>query len=401
MRILVADDESSVRILLRGTLEKWGYEVIDTGSGAAALDVLQEDDPPRLAVIDWVMPDLDGVEICRRLQQSRERLSTYVVLLTSKAEKGDLVYALDNGAHDFLTKPVYPEELRSRLAVGRRLVEAEDRLAELASSMEALAEERARQLVHAERLATLGTLSAGVAHEINNPVGFISGNSQLLQMHVDRVLKPVLDEAIERGSTVKAGLLEHVRDELPETIRGIDEGVERINGIVASLRRFSRKDGADRSAKNVNDLVENALLLCNNALKYHARVDRELGEGLPDLLVHPQRIEQVLVNLISNAADAIESAGRGTLAVRTARRGDAVEIAIEDTGPGLPEEMLARIWEPFYTTKGEEQGTGLGLSIAKGIVEEHGGTLAAENRQGGGARFVVTLPLEAAGTPTA
>jgi DNA-binding response OmpR family regulator len=160
MKLLIADDEISTRTLLRTCVAKWGYTVIEAGDGLEAMTILRGQDPPRIAVLDWMMPGLDGVEICSRLQDRPNEQLTYTILLTCKAEKEDAIHALDQGAHDFLSKPVHVGELQSRIAVGKRLVEANDRLREL----DHLKDRFLRVAVH----------------DLKNPLGFIISMSELL-----------------------------------------------------------------------------------------------------------------------------------------------------------------------------------------------------------------------------
>ncbi len=160
MKLLIADDELSTRTLLRTCVAKWGYTVVEAGDGLEAMTVLRSQDPPRIAVLDWMMPGLDGVEICSRLHDDPNEQMTYTILLTCKAEKEDAIHALDQGAHDFLSKPVHVGELQSRIAVGKRLVEANDRLLELDQLKDRFL-----------RVA---------AHDLKNPLGFIISMSELL-----------------------------------------------------------------------------------------------------------------------------------------------------------------------------------------------------------------------------
>ena len=160
MKLLIADDELSTRTLLRTCVAKWGYTVIEAGDGLEAMTFLRSQDPPRIAVLDWMMPGLDGVEICSRLQDKPNAQLTYTILLTCKSDKEDAIHALDQGAHDFISKPVHVGELQSRIAVGKRLVEANDRLLELDHLKDRFL-----------RLA---------AHDLKNPLGFIITMSELL-----------------------------------------------------------------------------------------------------------------------------------------------------------------------------------------------------------------------------
>lgn len=160
MKLLIADDEFSTRTLLRTCVTKWGYTVIEAGDGLEAMTLLRSQNPPRIAVLDWMMPGLDGVEICSRLRDRPSEQMTYTILLTCKAEKEDTIHALDQGAHDFLSKPVHIGELQSRIAVGKRLIEAHDRLLEL------------------DHLKNRFLRMA--AHDLKNPLGFIISMTELL-----------------------------------------------------------------------------------------------------------------------------------------------------------------------------------------------------------------------------
>ncbi len=171
MKVLIADDDASTRIAVSRLVRKWGYEDIPVSDGNQAWKLLGADNPPRIAVLDWMMPGREGVEICRLLQEKPGDLFIYAILLTSKRETPDLVYALDNGAHDFVTKPVHPEELRSRIAVGRRLVESEDKLLRYAHEMERLAQERER-LMMVDPLTEAGNRRNAERHLVDNMARF-------------------------------------------------------------------------------------------------------------------------------------------------------------------------------------------------------------------------------------
>jgi C4-dicarboxylate-specific signal transduction histidine kinase len=162
--------------------------------------------------------------------------------------------------------------------------------------------------------------------------------------------------------------------------------------MVRSLKDYARKNKTAEGLCDINQCVRNALDLCANAVKHHVTVETELAPKLPSVMGDSQEIDQVFVNLFINAADAMKANGNGTLHIRTHSEETAVRIVVEDTGPGLPEEMMEEIWKPFFTTKGPDQGTGLGLSIVRGIIESHKGRIVAENRPSGGARFIITLP---------
>lgn len=384
-RILVADDDPSTRFTLEYLLRTWGYETILVENGDKAWEILSAESPPSFVILDWIMPGLDGLEICRRLRDSKEFI--YILMLTSRSGTDDIVVGLDAGANDYLVKPVVPAELRSRIAVGMRTIEYEFRLRQYAEEMESLAEARAQQLIHAERLATLGTLAASIAHEINNPLLYVSGNIQNLELfwkHIEPKLRSLL--AVEKDDRHLAFALE----EMPIMLGDIRHGLDRITAIVQGLRRFSRKDEDATRPSELRLLIQNALTICGPKLK-HVKVEMQIPEALPLLHVRPQQIEQVLVNLIMNAADAMGEKG-GVLRLLAEATSESIRIAVEDTGPGIDPKVLPHLFLPFTTTKPVGEGTGLGLSISRGIIEEHGGSIRGENTASG-ARFVITLPV--------
>jgi len=225
------------------------------------------------------------------------------------------------------------------------------------------------QLLQAEKLAALGELVAGVAHEINNPLASVLGYTEL-------ALKTAPPGKIRR-------YLETAASE-----------AERAGKIVRNLLTFARKHPPEKKPHSLNEIVEKTLEL----KAYHFRVnqirlERQLDPALPSILLDGHQIQQVLLNLLNNAEQAIAERGRGgKIRVETRRQGDSIEMAVEDDGPGIPEEIQARIFEPFFTTKQDGRGTGLGLSLCHGIVQEHGGQIRVESRPGQGAKFVVSLP---------
>jgi DNA-binding response OmpR family regulator len=197
MKLLIADDELSTRTLLRSCVAKWGYTVIEAGDGLEAMTFLRSQDPPRIAVLDWMMPGLDGVEICSRLQDTPNEQLTYTILLTCKSDKEDAIHALDRGAHDFLSKPVHVGELQSRIAVGKRLVEANDRLLELDQL-----KNRFLQIA---------------AHDLKNPLGFIISMSELLT-----------DEEFPE-----------IRQDLDKHLRAIHDAASKMQGQINDLLNVS------------------------------------------------------------------------------------------------------------------------------------------------------------------
>lgn len=395
MKVLVADDEQVARMIAERKIQSFGYEVVTVEDGAQALDILLGADPPRIAVLDWLMPGFDGVTICKRLHERVDAPLIYTILLTSRTEQVHLVEALESGAHDFQRKPFDPDELRCRLKIACRLIAAEDKVRHYAADLEVLAEVRARQLLHADRLASLGVLTAGIIHEINNPLGFISANAQIQERMLPELLGAIT-HAMEQGVGNRTKLAFSL-EELPASIAGIRTGVKRLGGIIQSMKRFGRDAEETATPFDIHACLESALTLCHNSLKYDVEVVKAYAENLPRLSGYPQRIEQVFVNLLLNAVDAMEPMGGGQIAITTTRADQAVRITIHDSGPGIPADLRARILDPFVTTKPAGKGTGLGLSISTGIINEHQGTLCLDPDAKGGACFVICLPVSEEG----
>jgi PAS domain S-box-containing protein len=246
------------------------------------------------------------------------------------------------------------------------------------------------QLVQADKMAALGQLVAGVAHEINTPLGAIKSNVDTLMRSMQR-----LAEAIEQTTeSCDPAPLRRVAKLLETSVKlnAINEqAVERIVGIVSSLRQFARLDQAAIDSVDLHQAIDNTLVLVQHQLKHRIQVHKEYGT-LPLVHCHPEQVNQVFMNLLVNAGHAIE--GKGDIFIRTWAAGERVAVEMRDTGKGIPAEHLARIFDPGFTTKGVGVGTGLGLSIVHGIVDEHHGTIEVESEIGKGTTFRVWLPTK-------
>ncbi len=257
-------------------------------------------------------------------------------------------------------------------------------------------EQAQRQLLQSEKLAAIGQLAAGVAHEINNPIGYVLSNIVTLSGYVNDLLR--LIRAHEAGRLGQAELsalreqidLDFLAEDIVALIAESQGGIERVKLIVSSLKDFSRADdGGAPVEADLHQCIDSALAMSHNETKYKAEVVKDYGQ-LPPVVCQPARIGQVMINLLVNAAQAIADHGRITVRTRIADAG--VLIAVEDTGSGIAAEHLDRIFDPFFTTKPVGQGTGLGLSLAYGIVKDHGGTIKVRSVPGTGTCFEVWLP---------
>lgn len=395
MKVLVADDDITSLEILDGVITKSGYESVRENNGYSALEILRSKNAPRLAVLDWIMPGLEGLEVCRKIK--KENPAVYIILITSKGDKNAISKALSEGADDFLSKPFDLLELQARLDVGKRVVSlytelsaANTELEKYADEMEALAEEKARQLIHAERLSSLGGLTAGVAHEINNPATFIWTNLADLEK-----FWPIADNYLVTCPPENPDYerIKFISKSMPDMIQGIKKGAQRISSTVRGLKTFARIDGAEKTVFSIHEKIDEALMLCNNSLKYNVEVQKDFEAADLFLEGDDQKIVQVFVNLFINAADAMENLKKGKLIIKTEKVDKKIAIKVADTGPGLLENEIKRIWDPFFTTKAVGKGTGLGMSISLGIIKDHNGSISVRNRPLGGAEFYISLPL--------
>lgn len=259
------------------------------------------------------------------------------------------------------------------------------------------------QLLQSEKMSAIGQLAAGVAHEINNPIGFVNSNFSSLATYTTRlfslidayeklesVLPPDHPSRLSIARAREQAELDYLRQDIPDLLRESGEGLARVKRIVADLKDFAHVDESDWQDADINYGLESTLNVVWSELKYKAEVVKELGE-LPKVRCIPAQINQVLMNLLVNAAQAIETSGVITLGTRVI--GDTVQIVVADTGQGIPDAVQKRIFEPFFTTKPVGKGTGLGLSISWDIIQRHEGRIAVASVPGQGTTFTITLPV--------
>ena len=279
--------------------------------------------------------------------------------------------------------------LANQSSIAMENAKAFDEIAKLNESLEARVDERTRelqetqnQLMQAEKLKSLGQLVAGVAHELNNPIGFVHANLQLLDEFIEKLVA-----AQDRGEDAS-----QYRDAITKLLSRSREGTERVKQIVQDLRTFSRTDQADLQMANLTDEIDRTLALMEPQFKVGIEVVREY-EDLPEVRCYPGQLNQVFLNLLMNACDVLGDGGRITIRAEPTQNG--VRLEFQDSGPGIPPEVQSRIFDPFFTTKEVGKGTGLGLSLSHGIIERHGGRIQVESGPGRGTRFVIELPLVA------
>jgi len=360
--VLVVDDDPLVTDSFRLALEGAGHLVQTAGSAGEALGALQLGECD-LAFVDLVLPDMDGLELLRRLLGRRPGLHAVVITGHGSGAKG--FAARDAGAYAFLEKPgdMTPEKILTVVANALRHKNVQEEL-----------EAARRQIAMSEKLSTLGTLVSGVAHEIRTPLTYVSNNLFLVRQRLEQAsrARPELSELAQE-------LLHYGQDAL--------EGVARINRLVEDLRTFARRDGGGIVDADLREVVGVAVDLFRATRRGRLEVQADLV-SVARLRLEPSQIQQVVLNLLANAADAMP--GGGVVRVMTRPVAGGGEIEVIDRGTGIAPEIQAELFNPFVTTKPE--GTGLGLSICLRIIEAHGGTIRFESGPVRGTTFVVFLP---------
>lgn len=252
-----------------------------------------------------------------------------------------------------------------------------------------------QQLLQADKLASLGQLVSGIAHEINNPNTFIKGNLIIIQEALSDML-PIIDRAFESDPSLKIARLNYeiFRQSIPVLVDDMVQGANRIKGIVDGLRKFAKKDeGLLNEQVNVNNIIESCLRLVDNQIKRTSDVNVEFDPDLPEVIGNSQKLQQVVVNVLINASQAIDKP-KGNIMVETYRENaEEIVVKISDNGKGMDEKTLKQIFDPFFTSKRHHGGTGLGLSIAYGIIKEHKGRIDVESKPGLGTTFYIHLPV--------
>ena len=417
--ILVVEDSRTQAERLQLLLEVAGYRVDVASDGREGLERARLSRPD-LIISDVVMPVMDGYDFCRALKSTEGLRRIPFVLLTQRGAPTDIIRGFQCGADNFITKPFEDDLLLERLQrifshldlrqggrldveitlgsggqqivinadkqqmiellfstlddlvrLNGQLAESQRVIEDYARTLEAQVQERTERLLQTEKIATMGLLLAGVAHELNNPLSVVKGNADLLQLAVP-----------EGPLAVRA--------------RKIGQAAERCTRIVRNFLSLARQYPPERKATRLNQLVHEAVELLGYQLRTAGlEVRLDLAQNLPPLWADPHQLHQVLVNLIANAQQAMRehpASKRLTITTREDRAGKQVVLEVADAGPGIAADVRARIFEPFFTTKGPGEGTGLGLPICRGIIEGHGGTLTVTSEPGRGAVFTAALP---------
>jgi two-component system, NtrC family, sensor kinase len=412
-RLLAIDDSPTYLQYLAEELGDEGYQVEQATSGGAGLDRLATE-AFDCALVDLEMPGLSGIDVCRRIVELRHTADNFisVLMLTARETKEDMTRGLEAGADDFVGKSSDLAVLKARIRalLRRKFFQEENRkiVEELknkeletlrartekaaAEARAALAEELAEtnrklketqtHLIHSEKMASLGQLVAGIAHEINNPLAFVLNNLFTVEANFNQVVSQI-ESHLTPASTAK---VEKVRTRLG----GMRQGLERVKELVLKLRTFSRLDEGEFKTVDIHESIDSVLLFLQHQIKGRIEIEKHYG-SVSNLACYAGGVNQVLMNLLANALYAIE--GRGRIVITTTQAEDMFAISVRDTGKGIPEAIRHRIFEPFFTSKPVGQGTGLGLAISYGIVQAHRGTIEVHSEEGVGTEFIIRLPI--------
>ena len=419
LKILIVEDDIIDREQLKKLLSKSTLKISEVKSAEnldAALELIDEEDFD-IVLLDLNLPDSDRMETLLTFNKKCPNVAIVVCTGESGDELG--LETVGKGAQDYLVKGEFnPYSLSKTIqyAIERKKIEKSTRQAykELESANHEL-KNMHTQLVQSEKLASIGQLAAGVAHEMNTPVGFVASNFETLCKYVEKFQKLIAmyEELTNKTDIMKKhGLFEEIerikqfREEMKidfilEDIQGLfrdsKEGIERVTSIIQNLRDFSRIDQAGEQAEyNLNEGITATLTVAKNEIKYDCNLKTDFGE-IPLIFCNPGQINQVFLNILVNASQAIKSQNKedlGNIEIKTYSDNNYVVCEINDDGPGIPEDKLKRIFDPFFTTKPPGKGTGLGLSVSYDIiVNKHKGQIQVESTIGKGSKFIIKLPI--------
>ncbi|MBN2418730.1 MAG: response regulator [Deltaproteobacteria bacterium] len=566
MKILIVEDDYISRNVLQKTLELAGYDTITAEDGLEALEIYLNNDI-NLVISDWMMPNMDGVSLCKKIRETSKGSYVYFIILTVKDTKEDIIEALEAGADDFISKPFNSGEIKARIKTGERIIRLEqqhrmlqavllesknklltvfdslkeevvsidpdfkiisanksmlnelnmpfnriigsdllnilatrnftgkdesipsliqktfetgkcrsslhectdskgelkqkeliytpvknngktiqvviscrdlteemknaEKIAHLNKELnEAILQVKSKneelektlkrlkdtqaQILQSEKMSSIGQLAAGVAHEINNPTGFVSSNLKTLSGYQDDLnglitkyreflsrltalysnketyadIFKMTQEIIEYEDEID---IEYILGDIKNLIDESQEGARRIRKIVLDLKDFAHPGEDKLQLADINKNIESTLNIVWNEIKYKATVTKELGK-IPEIECYQHQLNQVFMNILVNAAQAIDK--KGEIKVITKRSNNHIDVVISDNGSGIAEENLSRIFDPFFTTKEAGKGTGLGLNVAYNIIQKHKGKIGVESKPGMGTTFTVSIPIE-------
>ncbi|MBN2803802.1 MAG: response regulator [Deltaproteobacteria bacterium] len=412
MRILIADDDFTSRTMLDMVLQSQNYEVTACRDGIEAWDIIKKGNAPNIMILDWLMPDMDGIELLIKIRSLKTEINPYIIMLTGKTETEAIISALEKGADDMLSKPYQPAELIARVNAGIRMVEAQQKLIEQSRALKAAQ----MQIANDKKLKAVGQLAAGLSHEINTPVQFISDSIHFLQdVYIEySQLTSLYQEATAELKQLKlcSELLNKIEDaeskidfafineNIPDSFKASYEGLNRISSIVTSMKEFATPTNLTLAPHDLNKSLRDAVNISRKNIEAYTDIVFNPGD-LPMVKCSIDDLNQVFLNIIKNSAQSIKyfnekenKSEKGCITITSYIEGKNAIISVADTGHGIPEKIKDRVFEPFFTTREVGSGQGQGLAISRTIiVDKHKGKLTFESEEGKGATFFISIPI--------
>ncbi|AFZ55790.1 hybrid sensor histidine kinase/response regulator [Anabaena cylindrica FACHB-243] len=422
MYILLVDDNANNLKVLSEAIQGYGWKALMANDGESAIEQAEYAHPD-LIILDVMMPGIDGFETCRRLKANSITQNIPIIFMTALSDATDKVKGLEIGAVDYVTKPFQQAEVIARLKLHLKLShltrtleqQVEERTAELTKSLQQL-QNTQLQMIQSEKMSALGNLVAGIAHEMNNPLGFISATLKQAKSNVSDIIEHLKlyqeslpnpsQEIINHAEDID---LDYCTEDISKMIDSMIVACDRIENISNSLRTFSRADRDYKQPFNLHEGIDSTILILKHRLKANEKrpaieVFTEYGK-IPKIECFPGQLNQVFMNILANAIDALEEANskrtledikarHNKIIVKTSVEDNQVKISITDNAQGMTEEVKEKIFDHLFTTKSIGKGTGLGLAIAQSIVvEKHNGSVVVNSKLDEGTEFVITLPI--------
>lgn len=412
--ILIVDDNPTNLSVLSEALNSEGFRFRVAVDGESAI-AQAERNQPELILLDVQMPGIDGFETCRRLKANPVTQNIPIIFTTALADTENKTKGFSLGAVDYIPKPFAQEEVIARVRVHLQLKQLTESLEQQVSDRTKALQQAQVQLVQQEKLSTLGELIAGIAHEMNNPISFISSNIPALKEYTAGITKLLLlyeqeypNPTAKITTAIEDLDLNFVLEDMPKILGSLQLGSERIQNLSNSLRSFSRSDSDTKILADLHLGLDSTLMILQHRLKAnsdHPSIEVIKSYGtLPQVNCYVGEMNQVFMNILANAIDALDEAiMQGKMSnlipqIQIATKIDSeqlVVIQIADNGVGIPEQLKKRLFEPLFTTKTVGKGTGLGLSIAYQIVvEKHKGVLEVNSQLGVGTEFIIKIALK-------
>jgi signal transduction histidine kinase len=423
--ILVVDDNPTNLGVAVNSLEDQGFSVLIARDGESGIKRAKYAHPD-LILLDILMPGIDGFETCVQLKNNPETKSIPIIFMTALSNPEDKVKGFEVGAVDYVTKPIQVEEVIARVNLHLNLYllnqkleqRVQERTAELNQALQELKKSQLK-LVQSEKMSALGQLMAGINHEINNPVGFVSGNLN----HIEEYLQDLTEHLQlyqkmfpQPGSEIEQHAeeieLDYLLEDLPEMLSSMKTGMHRIREISTSMRIFSRADKDQKVSFDIHEGIDSTLLILKHRLKSkdhrpEIKITKQYGD-IPQMMGFPGQLNQVFMNIIANAIDVFDEMSESMTLEDMKTRSCQIDIGtelsldqkqvmiqIQDNGQGMPDHVKAKIFDNLFTTKAVGKGTGLGLSLSRQIIEEkHEGKIKCESSVGTGTKFIIIIPLQ-------